>query len=219
MNLNKHLDFFDPISVENLEINIIGVGAVGSFVALQLIKLGVQSIKLWDFDIVEEHNLTNQIYDTKDLYKLKTEALKEHLLKINPNAEIKTYSKYTNQTLKGAIFLTVDSIELRKRIAEENMYSIMVDIVLDGRIGLDRGQVYTTVWNNPEKVQNYINLCDFKDNEVDAPVAACGTTLSVLPTVLIVASYLVAQFINYIRKQDIKQVIMIDAFDFKTKAY
>lgn len=219
MNLNKHLDFFDPICVEDKEINIIGVGAIGSFVAFQLVKLGVKSLNLWDFDAVEEHNLTNQLYNTKDLYKHKTEALKEHLLSINPNATIKTFGKYTNQTLKGILFLTVDSIELRKKIAEENMYSIMIDLVLDGRIGLDRGQVYTTIWRDKDKVNNYINLCDFKDGEVEVPVSACGTTLSVLPTVLVVASFLVSQFINYLKDQEIKQVIMVDAFDFKTRAY
>ena len=63
MNLNKHIEFFDPskLKEKNIDINIIGVGAVGSYIALQLAKLGVEKIIIWDFDVVDEHNITNQV--------------------------------------------------------------------------------------------------------------------------------------------------------------
>lgn len=218
MNLNKHIEFFNPVTLKNSEIHIIGVGAVGSYIALTLAKLGIKKLYIWDFDIVEEHNITNQVYDYNDLGKPKTEALKEHLLRNNPDMTVYCKGKYTDQYLKGIIFLTVDKIKLRKTILEDLMYNPFIKLVIDGRIGLEKGQVITTTWNSAKSIQNHIALSDFEENEVDAPISACGTTLSVAPSVLLTAQYAIAQLINYINKQPIKQLIQFDAFAFKTIA-
>ena len=79
MNLNKHIEFFNPAKLNNYEIHVIGVGAVGSYIALTLAKLGIKKLYIWDFDTVEEHNITNQVYNYNDLGKPKTLALKSHL--------------------------------------------------------------------------------------------------------------------------------------------
>lgn len=218
MNLNKHIDFFNPAKLKNKEIHIIGVGAVGSYIALTLAKLGISELFIWDFDIVEEHNITNQVYNYNDLGKPKTEALKEHLLANSPTINVHCKGKYTNQNLKGIVFLTVDKIKLRKNILEDLIYNPYISLVIDGRIGLEKGQVITTVWGNTEKMKNHIALSDFNESEVDAPVSACGTTLSVSPSVLLTAQYAVAQLINFINEKEIKQLIRFDAFEFKTIA-
>lgn len=221
MDIKKHIDFFNPAKITNdkLEIHIIGVGAVGSHIALQLAKLGVPTVHLWDFDNVDEHNITNQVYTSLDIGKPKVNALKSHLLDNNPNMKVYAHNmKYNKQPIKGIVFLAVDSIKTRKRIAEDNFYNNFIKLVIDGRIGLERGQVFTTIWDNDNDKTNYINLCDFKDSETDAVVSACGTQLSVSPSVMLTAAYAVAQLINYVNKQSIKQTIQFDAFSFKTLA-
>lgn len=221
MDLKKHIDFFNPakLTSNNLEVHIIGVGAVGSNIALQLAKLGVPLIHIWDFDSVNEHNITNQVYNVTDLYKPKVVVLKQHLLNNNPNMKVYAHHmKYNNQPLKGIVFLTVDSIQTRKQIAEDNFYNNYIQLVIDGRIGLERGQVFTTEWFLEQDKQNYINLCDFKDSETDAVVSACGTELSVSPSVLLTTAYAVAQLINFVNKHPIKKSIQFDAFAFKTLA-
>lgn len=215
MDLTKHLDFFSPLDITE-QIHIIGCGAIGSNVALQLAKLGCNKLFLWDFDTVDEHNITNQVYDETDLGQMKTEALKKHL--INNNKDIKVYSfkKYTDQLLQGYIFVCVDSIELRKHIYECNQYNEQIKLVIDGRIGLDTGQVYAVDWSKEEDIKNLIELSDFKSNEIDVPVSACGTTLSVSPTVLITISNMISVFINFKNEQKIPKIININAFKFKT---
>ena len=46
MDLNKHIEFFNPekLKDKNIDVNIIGVGAVGSYIALQLAKLGIEKL-------------------------------------------------------------------------------------------------------------------------------------------------------------------------------
>lgn len=221
MDIKKHVDFFNPAKITNnkLEIHIIGVGAVGSNIALQLAKLGIQTIHLWDFDNVDTHNITNQVYTSLDIGKPKVEALKQHLLANNPNMKVYAHNmRYKNQPVKGVIFLAVDSIKTRKKIAEDNFYNNFIKLVIDGRIGLERGQVFTTIWDLDDSKTNFINLCDFNDNETDAVISACGTQLSVSPSVMLTAAYAVAQLINYVNNQPIKQTIQFDAFSFKTLA-
>jgi len=47
---------------EQLTVSVIGVGAIGRQVALQLAALGVRRIQLVDFDCVELSNVTTQGY-------------------------------------------------------------------------------------------------------------------------------------------------------------
>lgn len=219
MNLNKHQEFFNPAKKIDKEIHIVGCGAIGSYVALQLVKLGCTNINLWDFDIVEPHNITNQVYTSKDIPLPKTVALKQHLLNNNPEVELRERGKYTGmQPLKGYVFICVDNIETRKEIYERNQYNPMLDLVIDGRIGLEQGQVYTAKWSDEEQVQNLIDLSDFKHDEVANKTSACGTTLSVSPTVQIVVSNMISSFINFINEQPIPKIIYIDAFAYKTRA-
>src|SRR5690554_7355564 len=44
---------------------------------LQLAKLGITNITVWDFDVVEEHNVPNQLFGLNDIGKPKVEALKQ----------------------------------------------------------------------------------------------------------------------------------------------
>ena len=217
MNTIKHLDFFDPNKITN-PIHIIGVGAIGSYIALFLSKLGIKTIHIYDFDTVDEHNITNQVYDTKDLNKEKVEAISEKMLKNNPDMIVVKHGKYEKQPLYGYVFLAVDSIETRRNIAENNRYNNQIKIVIDSRIGLETGQVLAINWHNEKEIENYIQLCSFNDKETDAKVTACGVQLSVAPSVLITVSYAISQLINFVNNEPTKQLINFNAFNFKTVA-
>ena len=58
----------------DLTVTVIGVGAIGRQVALQLAAIGVRSIQLIDFDSVDETNITTQGYLASDVGTLKVEA-------------------------------------------------------------------------------------------------------------------------------------------------
>ena len=52
-------------------INVIGAGALGSWLTFFLLKMGFKRISLYDFDVVEEHNIP-----TRYLEKIKLVCLK-----------------------------------------------------------------------------------------------------------------------------------------------
>lgn len=142
MDLRKSYDFFKPDEL-NGRVHIIGCGAVGSTVAENLCRFGITKMTLWDFDTVEAHNVANQMFRNIDIGKPKVEALASYLAEINP--EIKSDLKlmpdgWRGQRLSGYVFLAVDSIDLRREIAEKFKGSPYVKAMFDFRMALLDGQ-------------------------------------------------------------------------------
>lgn len=218
LNTLRHLDFFNPMSIKD-EVHIIGVGAVGSHIASALARLGVRKIHIWDFDNVESHNIPNQMFTEEDLGKLKIDAVEHQLVKINPEISIIKHEKYKDQPLQGFIFSCVDNIEVRKEIYEANEFNVLIKAVFDTRIGLDAGQVFSADWAKEEDIDNLIAVSEFKHNEVEQVKSACGTQLTVLPTVQMTATFAVSNFINFIKAKTLKRNIVFNAFDFTAKSY
>lgn len=220
MNLNKHIEFFNPALVTE-PIHIIGCGALGSHVAELLVRLGCDNIHLWDFDMVSPHNITNQLYRYNDIGAPKVAALSEILIDINPTVKLILHDKYEMQNLSGYIFMMVDSIDLRRAIVEHLKDNKYVKALFDARMRLTDAQSYAADWTNPEDIKALLNTMQFSSEEAKAstPVSACGTTLSVTPTVKMVASVTVSNFINLILGKELMKIILLDAFSYNLNAF
>ena len=72
---------------------IVGVGGVGSWTAIQLAEMGVKKLVLFDWDVVEECNLSRQFFIEKSLGMPKVSELKKTLKKINKNVEVEAHAK------------------------------------------------------------------------------------------------------------------------------
>lgn len=66
------------------KIGIAGVGGIGSNVAVNLVRSGLERLKIVDFDRVDATNLNRQFYFHDQIGRLKVEALRENLLRIRP---------------------------------------------------------------------------------------------------------------------------------------
>lgn len=209
MNLNKHLEFIQP-SVYDNEIHIIGVGAVGSRVAEALVRLGFDNINIYDMDIVEDANVTNQLYHFKDIGKEKEDALIDQMKAINPQVRIMKNGKYEDQILKGAVFIAVDSIDLRREIVQKNKTNLKIDILFDGRMRLTDAQAYTAIMRDRKAVQSFLATMQFTDEQDTTPLSVCGTTLSVAPTVMTLANVLVMNFLRYLKQEEPYWKVFID---------
>lgn len=73
---------------------IIGLGGLGSPVAMYLAAAGIGQLVLADFDKVDLSNLQRQIiHTTENIGKLKVESARNALLSINPDCQVQTISK------------------------------------------------------------------------------------------------------------------------------
>lgn len=218
MDLKKLGNFFSPLQVPG-SVHIIGCGAIGSWIAIQLTRQGVDNLHLWDFDVVDAHNLTNQSYPKAHIGQPKVASLRAQMKAINPAMNITIHNEpYTDQPLAGSVFLCVDSIDLRRAIATRHERNQLIDVMLDCRMGLTAAQHYAAVWSNDQHRNRFLASMQFSDDEVVVE-SACGTQLSVLPTVLNITSTAVANFMNFHRGIDLKNEVHIDSFIFTTNWY
>ena len=84
-----------PDSVFKLKkavVGIAGAGGLGSNAAIALVRAGITNLIIADFDRVELSNLNRQQFFFEQVGRLKTEALKENILKINPLAKVKIHN-------------------------------------------------------------------------------------------------------------------------------
>lgn len=80
------------------KVIIFGIGGVGSWCAESLIRSGIGHLTIVDSDRVCITNINRQLQaTTKTIGKVKTEALRERLLEINPKAQITSIQKIYNQ--------------------------------------------------------------------------------------------------------------------------
>ena len=93
--------------IKETRVCILGLGGLGSNVAVLLARAGIGYLKLVDFDIVEANNLNRQEYRISHIGMKKTEAMKTIIKEINP-------------------FVEVDTLDIK--VNRENIHSIVGDI-------------------------------------------------------------------------------------------
>lgn len=77
----------------NMTAVIAGCGSAGSAVALQLARAGVGRFVLSDTDVMDIHNICRHQCNMIDVGRYKVDALKDRILQINPNADVKAVPK------------------------------------------------------------------------------------------------------------------------------
>ncbi|MEM7828666.1 MAG: ThiF family adenylyltransferase, partial [Candidatus Aenigmatarchaeota archaeon] len=126
----------------DLNICVIGAGALGNFVVLGLIYSGFHNITVMDPDVVEVSNLNRQVlfYDAIGLNKAK--AMSEKVKKLwgfSINAIDTYFSSETDISSYNVIFDCVDNFETRITLSEKCRKTKKV--LISGGTGMDAGQV------------------------------------------------------------------------------
>lgn len=140
----RHAGWFGPEYAEE-PLNIIGVGATGSFIALTAARMGFHKFRIWDADVVEDHNLPNQVYDIEHVGQRKVDALEHVLKRFNPMVKVEKhdyfFTKEHKALLEGPLVLTVDTMSARSEIYETFYMNWRVKSVFETRLGFDHGEL------------------------------------------------------------------------------
>ena len=200
INVQRHMPIFNPFQFQDIDIHIIGAGAVGSRLWLALIELGISNISIYDFDEVESHNLSNQIYFHEDIGSKKVDALKKYYINktgLQPPANMHfidhKIDQDSNITFSGIVFLLTDTMQSRKDIYNHHIYgNNMVFQVFETRMAATHGNIYQFNNLDTEEAQTWFDtLGDDENNET----TACGASISVGTTASVIANLAVWQFI------------------------
>lgn len=81
--------------LQKARVAVFGIGGVGGYVCEALVRSGVGAFDLIDDDKVCLSNLNRQIIAThSSIGKYKVDVMKERMLDINPDAEVRTYASF-----------------------------------------------------------------------------------------------------------------------------
>lgn len=98
-------------NIRNSHVAIIGLGAVGSWVATLLVQSGVRNLTLIDNDTVDITNLHRQFgFKENDIGFLKTDVIEKRLRDFDNNINIKKVNKFLDENLLNDINYKIDLI-------------------------------------------------------------------------------------------------------------
>jgi len=177
-----------------LTVTVIGVGAIGRQVAIQLAALGVRRLQLIDFDKVEPTNVTTQGYLEADLGQLKVEATARALQAIDARLETEVLVDRfrPGQVTGAAVFVCVDSISSRAAIWRSLRHQCR--FWCDGRM---RGEVLRILTAVDLESRAHYDSTLFA--QAEAQTGSC-TSRSTIYTASIAAGLMLHQFTRWLRK-------------------
>ena len=102
--------------LKKAKVCILGLGGLGSNVAILLARSGIGYLKLVDFDIVEASNLNRQQYRISHIGMKKTEAMKTIIKEINPFVEVEILNKKVDRenilSIVGDVEIVVEAFDV-----------------------------------------------------------------------------------------------------------
>ena len=110
MAANTYLTSEERAALESARVGIAGAGGLGSNCAMHLVRAGVKHLTIADFDVVNESNLNRQFFFRDQIGQKKVEALKENLLRIDPDADIRAVDMRLDAGSAREVFADCDVV-------------------------------------------------------------------------------------------------------------
>jgi sulfur carrier protein ThiS adenylyltransferase len=205
----RQRDLVPPQRLAGCHALVIGVGAIGRQVALQLAALGMPRLTLVDDDTVGIENLAAQGYWPADLQHAKVEATALLCRSIHPEAVVTVVIQRFGRSSPKRLALTdssaghlicfacVDSIATRKLLWES--LRGVVSLWVDGRMAGETLRVLAS--DHPVTDAHYPSTL-FEESQAYA--GSC-TSRSTIYTASIAAGLMLAQFTRFLRQISVER--------------
>jgi len=97
-------------AVQKIKIGLAGAGGLGSNCAANLVRVGFRRLKIVDFDLVDATNLDRQFFFADQVGMYKVDALRQNLLRINPELKLDTEIKKIEKSMLPDLFADCDIV-------------------------------------------------------------------------------------------------------------
>ena len=190
---SRQQELIPPERLAACPATVIGIGAIGRQVALQLAAIGIGNLQLIDFDIVEESNVASQGYREHDIGRLKVHATAEACRQINGELSIDAVETRFGRSMSigDAVFCCVDSIVTRRLIWEAT--KDRTRFYTDGRVN---AEVIRVLSASDQASREYYPTTLFSAGEAHA--GSC-TAKSTIYTANIAAGLMLGRFTQWLR--------------------
>lgn len=139
-------------AVKSAHVAVLGLGGLGSNVAVMLARLGIGHITIIDYDRIEPSNLNRQSYYIDDIGKFKCDALREQINRINPYITVTAINARVTQS--NIIDITSGADIIVEAFDRAEAKAMAVNILLEktnvkvvcasGMAGYDKANAITT---------------------------------------------------------------------------
>ena len=208
----KSFSIIDKSQIKG-NIHVVGVGALGSRVVENLVRLNLASkIVVYDMDIVEEKNLNNQCYFRHHIGMPKVEAIRDFAGMIDSDEKVRIKNKkveYIRTKSDDILILAIDNFEARGQILSQIEGN---PLVISGGISSIGGnfEVVRGADNYLKLANEYLSLpsgLEYDENDL----TPCGSPISIFHRIGFAASLIADSIIgNYNSTEDINTNIIFD---------
>jgi hypothetical protein len=179
---------------ENTSAIIGGAGGIGSWLTFLFARAGFEPI-VYDYDIIEEHNIGGQLFATKHIGMAKVDAIKEVVLEFSETHLTAMNEAFTLESMGHQfMFAAFDNMQARKDMFEvwwrdnsENPNAVLID----GRLLMEQMQIFCVT---QATAKEYLREHLFDDSEVEAENCTMKQTSH---SAAMIASLMIGFFTNH----------------------
>lgn len=195
-------------AIQSKTITLAGVGGIGSYVGFLLARLKPAGLYLYDPDIVEQANMSGQLYGNHNLGQGKVYALHNMMQQYANYYNAVTYQeRFTAESEATDIMICgFDNMEARKLFfdAWEDRVSSMPEeervkcLFIDGRLAAEEFQVFAIQGNDLRAMREYRSKWLFSDAVADETICSYKQTTFMAN---MIASVMVNLFVNFVANE------------------
>lgn len=172
--------------IQKTRVIVAGCGGIGSNLAFQIARMNPATLFLYDDDVVEQANMSGQLFSSSDVGKAKVDAVSDMIKEYTITRNIFAIrDKFTDNSEAGDIMLCgFDSMKARDtffkswctHILEKPVEERRKCVFIDGRLSIDTLQVFCITGDNAWAIKEYRDKYLFSDNDADETVCSMKQT-------------------------------------------
>lgn len=195
-------------AIQSKTITLAGVGGIGSYVGFLLARLKPAGLYLYDPDIVEQANMSGQLYGSSDLGQPKVSSL-HRMMQVYANYynTIAYQARFTAENEATDIMICgFDNMEARKLFFDKWLEHVgnkpegerSKCLFIDGRLAAEEFQVFAIQGNDERAIVEYGRKWLFSDAAADETICSYKQTTFMAN---MIASIMVNLFVNFVANE------------------
>lgn len=192
--------------IQKQRVILAGLGGIGSYVSYNLARMNIAALLMYDDDVVEQVNMSGQLYCKEDVGKTKVDAMANMITRYTTMSNIYAIrNKFTSASEAGDIMICgFDSMTARRTFFTAWNNHVMAKpeeeerhkcLFLDGRLSIDTLQVFCITGENNWAMAEYADKYLFSDAEAEETQCSLKQTTYLA---CMIGSFIVNLFTNFV---------------------
>lgn len=191
-------------NIQKKIVIVAGCGGIGSYVCFLLARMKPAALYIYDDDVVEEVNMSGQLYSINDIGKPKVNAIANMIMNYASYGSIIAFHEKFTETSEASNIMICgfDNMSARKCFFTKWLRHVMSlpeelrkkCLFLDGRLAAEEFQILCIKGDDKFNIDRYSKEFLFSDNEADETICSYKQTTFCAN---MIASYMVNLYVNF----------------------